>query len=253
MKMNRPNMRLVALLSMTSSAGFGLFGCALESASDVYPFEDAELVESTESALLPAGCTALGPTVNAHACSHGPSGPYDTDTASSNPNFAGSNPKLEVLHTYYTVTLPFVSPGVYRGTVKFTPVNDDDHIVYVDGTVAVTVKDKNNNVVSSQLSSSFSDCTAYLDNYSVYEMKKSTSTHAPYKLTFEAASSPVKVLLEEVKPLRARWYPDADGDTYGPPTPSVLTACLPSAGYVTTTAGDCNDSNPAVYPGSGCP
>lgn len=252
--MSRLSARYRAVAGATLLASLGLVGCAVDAVSEGSFEEDAEFVDSTENALLPVGCTALGPTVNAHSCSHGPSGPYDTETASSNPNFAGANPKLEAIHTYFTVTLPYVSPGVYRGTVKFTPTNDDDHIVYVDNTVAVTVKDKNGNVISSQLSSSFSACTSYLDNYSVHEMKKSTSTHAPYKLTFEASSSPIKVLIEEVKPVRARWYPDADGDTYGPLTPSHFTACLPDPGYVTTTTGDCDDSNPAIYPGvGGCP
>lgn len=250
--MNKLRKQSVAMLGAGLLMGLSVIGCAVDASSESPFEEDAELVDSTESALLPAGCTALGPTVNAHACSHGWLGPADSKTASSNPNFAGVNPKFDGIHTYYTVTLPSVGGGVYRGTVKFTPAEDDDHIVYVDPAVAVTVKDKSNNVVNSQLSSSFSDCTSYLTNYSVHELKKS-STFAPYKLTFEAATSTIKVLLEEVKPLRAYWYQDGDGDGYGPPTPSHRTACLPPAGYTTTEAGDCDDSNPAVYPGSGCP
>jgi hypothetical protein len=250
--MNKPFWTSASVLGVGLIGGLGLVGCAVDR-SPVTDFEaDAEFIDSTESELLPAGCSALGSTVLAHACSHGPVGPFASKTGSSNANFAGSTPKFDAIHTFYTVTLPSAGGGIYRGTLKYTPANNDDHIVYVNPAVAVTVKDKSGAVVNSQLSSSFSDCPTYLTNYSVHELKTS-STFAPYKLTFEATTSTIKVLLEEVAPLRARWYQDADADGYGPLTPSQLTACLPSAGYTTTVAGDCNDSNASVYPGSGCP
>jgi hypothetical protein len=233
-------------------AALSLVGCAVGTSPSGEFEQDAEILDSAESALLPTGCAALGPTVNAHACSHGPLGPFAAKTGSSNANFAGSTPKFDAIHTFYTVTLPSAGGGVYRGTLKYTPASNDDHIIYVNPAVAVTVKDKSGAVVSSQLSSAFADCSTYLTNYSVHELKTS-STFAPYKLTFESTTNTIQVLLEEVRPVRARWYQDADADGYGPPTPSQLTACLPSAGYTTTTTGDCNDSNATVYPGSGCP
>jgi hypothetical protein len=250
--MNRKVCRSTSLVALALLSGMSLVGCAFGSSAEGEIDQDAEFLDSSESALLPAGCTALGPTVNAHSCTHGPAGPFASKTGSSNANFAGGTPKFDAIHTFYTVTLPSAGGGIYRGTLKYTPANNDDHIVYVNPAVAVTVKDKSGAVVNSQLSSSFADCPTYLTNYSVHELKTS-ATFAPYKLTFEATTSTIKVLLEEVTPLRARWYQDADADGYGPLTPSQLTACLPSAGYTTTVAGDCNDANASVYPGSGCP
>ncbi len=44
------------------------------------------------------------------------------------------------------------------------------------------------------------------------------------------------------------YYADNDGDSYGNPLASV-TACARPAGYVSNN-GDCNDGNPAIYPGA---
>ncbi len=44
------------------------------------------------------------------------------------------------------------------------------------------------------------------------------------------------------------WYRDADGDGYGDPE-ARLASAVPLHGYV-TTAGDCNDGDPAVNPGA---
>ena len=43
------------------------------------------------------------------------------------------------------------------------------------------------------------------------------------------------------------WYFDNDGDNYGS-TPTIQTCNTPPPGYV-VTGGDCNDNNPAAYPG----
>jgi hypothetical protein len=44
------------------------------------------------------------------------------------------------------------------------------------------------------------------------------------------------------------WYPDGDGDGFGI-TELPVSACEPPAGH-TTFAGDCDDTDPAVHPGS---
>ena len=44
------------------------------------------------------------------------------------------------------------------------------------------------------------------------------------------------------------FVPDADGDGYGDASGPVTTACSPPSGMVVDTS-DCDDSNPAVYPG----
>lgn len=251
--MNKHKIGFTWALLAGAVAALASVGCASSADFDEIPPNDSdESVRTEEEALLPAGCTAMGSTINGHTCAHGSLGPFAAVTASSNPNFAGSTPKFNAIHTYYTVTLPSAGGGIYRGTVKFTPANDDDHVLYVKPAVTVTVKDKSGASVASQLSSTFPTCPSYLTNYSVHELKKA-STFAPYKITFEASVSTIQVALEEVKPMRERWYPDADLDGFGPASPSQLTACVPSSGYVTTTSGDCNDGNASLYPGNGCP
>lgn len=44
------------------------------------------------------------------------------------------------------------------------------------------------------------------------------------------------------------WYPDADQDGFGS-SPQLLVTCNPPAGYV-LVGGDCNDTNPSVFPGA---
>ena len=43
------------------------------------------------------------------------------------------------------------------------------------------------------------------------------------------------------------FYPDADGDGYGPVVPPQC-LCVPGASYKVTQTGDCDDSNSSVYP-----
>jgi hypothetical protein len=181
---------------------------------------------------------------------HGQYGPFASVTASSNASFSGSTPNFSGIHTYFTVTLPG-STSPYTGTVKFTPANDDDHAIYFHPSVTVTVRDKYNQTVQSQLTGTVSGCS-YLTGYRVFDLKKSTATHAPYWITLQSSVKTVQIALEEIKPMRVRWYPDNDGDGWGPLSPSRLTACVPPPGFVVTQTGDCNDNNPNVYPGNGC-
>lgn len=46
------------------------------------------------------------------------------------------------------------------------------------------------------------------------------------------------------------WHPDSDGDGYGDPAISI-SACSQPAGHVLDD-NDCDDTNPAIFPGQGC-
>lgn len=199
-----------------------------------------------EEQALPAECTELGATINGHACQHGSSGPFASVTADDNASFAGATPKLDAIHTYYTVDFEDTT-APYVGTVKFTPDNTDDHAIYVKPNVTIVVKDKNGTTLTAALSGTVSGCS-YLSSYKVYALSTSTSV-APYRITFTSASSAsINALLEEISPMRERWYKDQDGDTWGLPSPNKLTACTPPAGYTVKRGGDCNDLNASINP-----
>lgn len=232
-------------LALIFAAVPAFFGCSAEMVD-----ADGE-VETKDQELLPVECEELGETINDHTCQHGDMGPFGSVSASSNPTFSGSTPKFSGIHTYFTVSLPG-SGSPYQGTVKYTPLNNDSHAIYFHPSVAVTVKDKNGNTVAPELTGTVSGC-AYLTGYSVFDLKKSTSTHAPYWISFTASTSSIKVSLEEVSPMAEWWWYDGDGDGYGPSsTNRKKTACVPPEPYAAKQWGDCNDSNASIYPGNGC-
>src|SRR5690606_39098738 len=213
-KMGRP----VLALSLAVVPAF--LGCAAETVDGV------EAVETKNQALLPAECEELGETINSHTCQHGDMGPFASVSASSDPAFSGSTPSFSGIHTYFTVTLPG-SGSPRQGTVKFTPAKDDSHVVYFHPSVTVTVKDKDGNPLAPELTGTVNGCE-YLTGYSIFDLKKSTSTHAPYWISFTASTSPINVALEEVSPMAEWWWYDGDGDGYGPSFANRLkTACVP--------------------------
>ncbi|WP_394826035.1 putative metal-binding motif-containing protein [Pendulispora albinea] len=223
----------------------GVAGCS--AAGDPAPGDGLRAEISGEPGVgaqtLPQGCTALGDGINDHSCQHGALGPFANVTASASPTFPGATPKFDAVHTYYTVTFEDASAPCV-GTAKFTPSTTDDYAIYVRPGATITVKDKTGQTVSSQLDGALS--CAYLTNYGVFAL---STSGAPYTITLESAqASSVNVLLEEISPQRRRWYKDQDGDTFGAPTPSVLTACVPPAGYTVNRGGDCNDGNAAINP-----
>jgi hypothetical protein len=221
-------------------------GCAEQSASDEHePFSEEEQVQGGESGLV-AGCTALGTTMNSHTCQHGLLGPFKNETASSNPNFAAADPKIEAIHEYTTVTLPSVGGGNYAGTVKFTPVSSDDHAIYVKPSLTISVRDKNGAAVSSLLTNTIAGCS-YLTSYKVFYLSASL---APFKIDLAATTSSIKLLLEEVSPFAEYWYKDVDLDTWGNPSTQFQTPCVPPAGWTVKRGLDCNDSNAAIKPGA---
>jgi hypothetical protein len=228
--------------------GMLLGGCADQSVSDENgSFSEDDQVQGTQSGLV-AGCTALGTAPNSHACAHGLYGPFKTETANANPNFGSSNPKIEAIHEFTTVTLPSAGGGNYAGTVKFTPGNPDDHALYVNPNITVSVRDKNGVALTSLLDNTFS--CSYLTKYRVYYL---SASGAPYKIDLAATTSSVKLLVEEVTPLSVYWYKDVDNDTWGNPSPVLQTPCVPpvvSPPWSVNRGLDCNDANAAIKPGA---
>jgi len=48
----------------------------------------------------------------------------------------------------------------------------------------------------------------------------------------------------------AIWYDDSDGDGFGDPAQSPITACQGSGGFTADNPDDCNDSDGSIYPGA---
>jgi hypothetical protein len=232
-------------ISMTSPAALAavwLFTLGACSAGDGTPSELGEPVGEIEAPLV-SNCASgkLGAAINAHTCQHGSLGPFGNVTATVSP---GSAPAFDGIHKYFTVDFEDAT-STYVGYVNYTPANNDDHAVYFHPSATVTVKDSGGTTVSPQLSQTVSTCGGYLTGYRVFSL---SSSGAPYSIKFESNSATIYAALEEVTPYRERWYQDADSDTWGKPSPSILTACEPPSGYNVTRGGDCNDASASINP-----
>lgn len=223
---------------------FAAVGCVAEGGET----EGAEDVGRHEQAALPAECTALGETINTHTCWHGVLGPY-VNIGSSAPDVLGG------IHEWFYITLS--GSGPYTRTLALTPSPNDDYAIYFDPNVTVTVKDKTGSPVSPGLSGTITSCDDLtgttgqdLTGYAVFDLK---GADAPYAVTFQASVPTISVVLERVSPMAVAWFVDNDNDGYGPIWPFLLTACEPWSPYVTPETGDCDDNDPDVYPGQGCP
>lgn len=230
---NRLKLRVLALATLPLLGACGAVDQDHESSDIVGTVTDAVVTNCASN--------TLGPAINDHTCWHGPNGPFGDVTAST---AAPGTESFSGIHKYFTVDFQDTTPS-YVGYVKFTPANDDDHAIYYDPSVTVTVKNSSGTTVSPQFSKTFTTCDDYLVGYRVFPM---TASGAPYSVKLQSASDTIHIALEEVSPYKVRWYQDGDSDTWGKPTPSTLTACVPPAGYTVTRGSDCNDNNASVKP-----
>lgn len=211
-----------ALLGLTLAA----CGPATEEAQDT----------SQQQRTLEAGCTALGSSILNHACVHS-NNSADHVSVTATSGLSGSTPSINTAHKQFDVTLPAGAAG----TVTFTPGATGSWAFHLTQNVSVTVRN-GASTLTPALGHSISGCA--LTQVVVYDLTGSTT----YEVELGSASGDLLgVVAERVEDYTVRYYRDADGDTWGASTGSILTACVPPAGYVNRRF-DCNDANASINP-----
>ncbi|MFP2907621.1 hypothetical protein ACLESD_21735 [Pyxidicoccus sp. 3LFB2] len=209
------------------------------------PMDEAELEPPAQQEQeLPAGCTSVASTtMTTHACFHyNTSGDNITVAASATrtTSAAGINTK----HRHYTVNLPSGAEGSVTFVPAATTAGDTTESVafYLSPSATFTLLTSGGTTVAPGINQTFTSSCG-LSKAVVYDLNVGST----YILAMgPVAGNQVRVVPEYLDDNRVRWYRDADGDTYGSSTNSVLTACEPASGYVNRRF-DCNDNDPNLF------
>jgi hypothetical protein len=262
--MNRKNAFTPAFVSLI---GVVLSACSAGMEGDLGDWSSEEgVAEVSQAVLSNCGSGQLGSSFMTHACNHAAFGPWYGTRAASNttpPWFgraAGDTTTGDPLpalgdsgypHFYYTVTLPSIGGGVYSGKMKFktgSVYGAGDYAIVWNNVTSILVKQGATTInPDSAISPSpgVMSCSGFT-GYDVYPLTASTSTQ--YDITLTASTSTVHLSFERMSDHIKRSYQDLDADTWGNSGVSVLTACVPPAGYTATRGSDCNESNASIYP-----
>jgi len=217
-------------------------------------------VESTQEAVL-SNCASgqLSAPFKQHSCDHYTYGPYKFNrtatTSGSYPWFGvatGDGPPTPgvvnnygATHVYYTVGLPG-SGSSFSGKMRFRPVSNGDHAIFFNN-ASVTIKPTGGSNLAPDAVISPSpgamSCIGF-SGYDVFTLNNTTT----YEVSLTASVSSVNILFEQVSEFITRSYQDSDADTWGNPSGSLLTACVPPAGYTAIRGSDCNDGNASINP-----
>ncbi len=219
---------------------------------------DEETFDAAQQALLAScGSGRLSDNFKDHTCFHAAYGPFKSraataaspfpwfGTAATDPPPNSPTSSYGSTHSYYTVTLPSAG-GSYTGTMRFRPTASGDHALFFNG-ATLTIKPQGGSNLTPDAGISPSPGAMVCAGFTGYEVF-ALSSATTYEITLSSASATTNVLFEQVSEQVARWYQDSDGDTWGKPSGSVLTACAPPAGYSATRGSDCNDANASVNP-----
>lgn len=251
----------VALIAVVLPACSG----GLEGEAGDFASEE-DVAEVSQALLSNCGSGQLGSSFMTHTCNHAAFGPWYGTRAASNttpPWFgrtAGDTTTGDPLpalgdagypHIYYTVTLPSVGGGIYSGKMKFktgSVYGAGDYAIVWNNLTSILVKQGATTInrdPAITANPGVMSCSGYT-GYNVYPLTASTSTQ--YDITLTANTPTVQVEFERISDHVKRAYQDFDGDTWGNSGVSVLTACVPPAGYGATQGSDCNESNASIYP-----
>lgn len=220
------------------------------------PGDDA--LGSVQEALL-SNCSTgrLSDGAKQHSCEHYTYGPFKSRTATTAAPYpwfgiAASDPtphppttNYGATHSYYTVALS-ASGGSYAGKMRFRPVSSGDHTLLFNN-ASLTIKPEGGSNLTPDAAISPSPGAMSCAGFSGY-LVFSLSSSVTYEVSFSSSSATANILFEQVSESVKRWYQDADGDTWGNPTGSLLTACAPPAGYSAERGSDCNDGSASINP-----
>jgi hypothetical protein len=247
--------------------GVALSACSASMDGEAEDFEsEPSVAEVSQAVLSNCGSGQLGSSFMTHTCNHAAFGPWYGTRAASNttpPWFgrtAGDTTTGDPLpalgdagypHIYYTVTLPSVGGGVYSGKMKFktgSVYGAGDYGILWNNVTSILVK-QGATIINPDSAISPSpgvmSCSGFT-GYDVYPLTASTTTQ--YDITLTASTPTVHISFERMSDHTKRAYQDLDSDTWGNSGVSVLTACVPPAGYTATRGSDCNESNASIYP-----
>lgn len=193
---------------------------------------------------LPAGCTSVANTgMTTHACFHYNNG-ADNINVTASATRTTSAPGVNTKHRHYTVNLPSGAEGSVTFVPAATTAGDTTESVsfYLSPSATFTLLTSGGATVTPGINQTFTSSCG-LTKAVTYDL----TVGSTYILAVGPVSgNQVRVVPEYLDDNRVRWYRDADGDTYGTSTNSVLTACEPQAGYVNRRF-DCNDNDPNVF------
>jgi hypothetical protein len=209
------------------------------------PMDETELdMTSQQEQELPAGCTSVDDTsMTDHACIHY-NNAADNVNVTASATRTVSAPAISTKHTHYTVALPAGAEGSVRFVPAATTAGDTTESVsfYLSPSATFTLLTSGGTTVAPGINETISSGCG-LSKVVTYDL----TVGSTYILAMgPVAGNQVRVVPEYLDDNRVRWYRDADGDTYGASTGSVLTACEPASGYVNRRF-DCNDNDPNIF------
>jgi len=187
------------------------------------------------------GVGDLGHALVEHSCFHTEFGPFTTVTATPGTTATAGTPKVDPVHTYYTVRL---TPGV-PNVVTYMPVRTGTWAAFGDADIPQHLLGPDGVELPVRLSHAIPDCPA-LPIVRVFALEALTR----YTIVFDASTaSQTLIVLEKVSDFDTLHGRDRDVDGYGDLADSVTTPCTPPAGYVDDVS-DCDDGAPDVHPGA---
>ncbi|MCP3139759.1 hypothetical protein [Pyxidicoccus xibeiensis] len=209
------------------------------------PMDEAELESLTsQEQELPANCTSVDDTaMTDHACVHYNNGASNLNRTASATRVTTA-PSVSTKHMHYTITLPAGAEGSVTYVPTATVAGDTTESVsfYLSPSATFTLLTSGGTTVTPGINETITSSCG-LSKVVTYDL----TVGSTYILAMgPVAGNQVRLVPEYLDDNRVRWYRDADGDTYGTSTNSVLTACEPQSGYVDRRF-DCNDNDPNIF------